>query len=444
MELADLDAALCGLAGVREGIVATIAKNEHVQLVAYYVPREGCRPTTSDLRRELSRHLPAHSLPSRFVPMDRLPVTANGKVDRAALPVPDSVRPDLRTTLVGPINLVQLRISELWTELLGIAPIGIRDDFFDLGGDSLLVVVMIDRIEAILGRPIPMTALLEGGVTVERLAWLAVNDSPEMLTPIVPISDGNGRRMFFLHGDYFSGGLYCRELVRHLRSDLGFVAIPPCGLDGQPVPSTYQAMAARHLQAIRQIQPHGPYLLGGECNGGLVAYEIARLLEADGETVDLLALLSASAQNFSLARLPGWLEGLRRRGRSLVARRELSTVARNVRNVLRFDTNPTTLVPGPYRPEGYRDRLRAIYQAIDREYLPGRYRGHVTLIFGREETPSGSMERNWWRAVAAGVDLVEVPGDNRTKLTRYVDSLAAEINHLLETRLPSAADRAPS
>jgi amino acid adenylation domain-containing protein len=418
IELADLDAALCGLAGVREGTVATFSKDDtHVQLVAYYVPRDGCRPTTSDLRRELSRRVPTHSLPSRFIQMDRLPVTANGKVDRAALPAPDSVRPDLRTTLVLPINLVQLRISELWTDLLGVAPIGIRDDFFELGGDSLLAVVMIDRIEAILGRPIPMTALLdEGGVTVERLAWLAVNDSPEMITPIVPISAGNGRRMFFLHGDYFSGGLYCRELVRHLRRDLGFVAIPPCGLDGQPVPRTYQAMAVRHLRAIREIQPHGPYLLGGECNGGLVAYEIARLLEADGEIVDLLTLLSASAQNFSFARLPRWLEGLRR----------------------------STLVPGPYRPEGYRDRLRTIYQQIDREYLPGRYNGHVTLIFGREETPSGSMERNWWRAVAADVDLVEVPGDNRTKLTRYVDSLAAVINHLLETRLPTAAHRPPS
>jgi thioesterase domain-containing protein len=405
--------------------------------------------------------------------MDRLPLNANGKVDRAALPAPDSVRPDLRTTLVEPINLVQLRISELWTEVLGVAPIGIRDDFFELGGDSLLAVVMIDRVEGILGRPIPMTALLdEGDVTVERLAWLAVNDSPEMNAPMVSISAGNGRRMFFLHGDYFSGGMYCRELVRHLRPDLGFVAIPPCGLDGQPVPSTYQAMAARHLQTIREIQPHGPYLLGGECNGGLVAYEIARLFEADGETVDVLMLLSASAQNLSFARLPEWMGVLSRSigispaKQQYVVRRltefsrvhratspaafvgalvqKRSTIAREIQNLMRSGADRSTLVPGPYRHEGYRDRLRAIYQQIDREYLPGRYGGQVTLIFGREETPSGSVERNWWRAVAADVDLVEVPGDNRTKLTRYVDSLAAVINQLIETRLPAARHRAPS
>jgi thioesterase superfamily protein len=331
---------------------------------------------------------------------------------------------------------------------------------------------MIDRIESILGRPIPMTALLEGEVTVERLAWLAVNDAPEMIAPIVPISAGNGCRMFFLHGDYFSGGMYCRELVRHLRRDLGFVAIPPCGLDGQTVPSTYQAMAARHLHTIREIQPHGPYLLGGECNGGLVAYEIARLLEADGEMVDVLALLSASAQNLSFARLPWWMDvlggsiGFSAAKQQYIVRRltefsrihrptfpaafvgaliqKRSTIATEIRNLVHFGAERSTLVPGPYLREGYRHRLRAIYQQIDREYLPGRYGGRVTLIFSREETPTGSVERNWWREVAADVELVEVPGDSRTKLTRYVDSLAAVINQLVATRLSTARPRVPS
>ena len=114
-------------------------------------------------------------------------------------------------------------------------------------------------------------------------------------------------RFFFLHGDYFSNGIYCRELVRHLNPDQPFLVLPPCGTDGRPVPLGYEQMAERHLEVIRAIQPHGPYMLGGECNGGLVAYEIARRLESQGEQVSVLILLSASAQNVRLARLSAWL-----------------------------------------------------------------------------------------------------------------------------------------
>jgi thioesterase domain-containing protein len=118
---------------------------------------------------------------------------------------------------------------------------------------------------------------------------------------------GTRPRFFFLHGDYFSDGIYCRELVRHLSPEQPFLVLPPCGTDGRPVPSGYEEMAERHLEAIRSVQPHGPYMLGGECNGGLVAYEIARRLEAQGEQISLLMLLSASAQNIRLARLSAWL-----------------------------------------------------------------------------------------------------------------------------------------
>ena len=130
---------------------------------------------------------------ARFIELEQLPLNANGKIDRAALPKPESARPNL-----GPVvetkTLAQLRLCELWEELLGVAPVGVHDDFFDLGGDSLLAVVMIDRTEEIFGHGITIAGLLgEGDLTIQRFAALAVADSPDMKAPIVPIRKGRGR-----------------------------------------------------------------------------------------------------------------------------------------------------------------------------------------------------------------------------------------------------------
>jgi hypothetical protein len=326
-------------------------------------------------------------------------------------------------------------------------------------------MAMICRVEEIFGRSIPASVLL-GGANIERLASAVVTDSRDMEGPIVAVRKGGDRPpFFFLHGDYLSGGLYCRELVRRLNPHQPFLALPPCGLDGKPVPSTYTAMAERHLAAIRTIQPRGPYILGGECNGGLVAYEIARLLEADGERVGLLTLLSASAANVRLARFSSCLRfvgaafrmspatqryvfrriqefATNQRADSIWALlRGLSgkgtTIAAELGHLLkmRHGSDAPTLEPGGNYPESYRETMRDIYQQIDHSYLPGRFGGRVTLICGREESPDALTECNWWRTVAKDVEVFTVPGDNRTKLTRYVSALADVMDQLLDRTL---------
>ena len=465
VELAEVDAALVALPGVREAAVAAVATDDsNARLVAYYVADDNAQPGASLLRRQLAQCLPAHMVPSRFIELEQLPLNANGKIDRAALPKPESARPNLGPA-VEPVSLAQLRLCELWEELLGVAPVGIHDDFFDLGGDSLLSVVMIDRAEEIFGHTISVAALLgEGDVTVERFAALAVSESPDMKAPVVPIRNGRGRPpLFFLHGDYFSGGIYCRELGRYLNRDQPFLALAPGGFCERSLPSSYESMAEQHLQAIRSIQPHGPYMLGGECNGGLVAYEIARLLEGQGEEVRLLIVLSATAQNVRFAWLATWLRIVGRvlglsvpKQRYLFSRfidfanRDMSSRGARLGELLRksprlalefrrlaatrdSDLSSSEPVRHPENPhEDHRQRLRAVYQQIDKGYVPGRFGGRVTLIRGREETPATAVEGNWWRTVAADVETIEVPGDQRTKLTRYVSTLASVIDQLLD------------
>jgi hypothetical protein len=308
--------------------------------------------------------------------------------------------------------------------------------------------------------------LVEGDVTIERVAALALPDSRDMEAPVVSIRKGNGRPpLFFLHGDYFSGGIYCRELVHYLHVDQPFLALAPGGFDGGAIPSSYEAMAEQHLRTIRDIQPHGPYMLGGECNGGLVAYEIARLLETQGERVGLLMMLSASAHNVRFASLSTWLRiagsvlgispskqrHIFRRFIELALNRGSASKRAWLGELLRKspglatkfcklatmrDADLSSFEPDAHHPddsrEDRRQRLRVVYQHIDRGYLPGRFGGRVTLIRGREETPATATEREWWRTVAADVETIEVPGDNRTKLTRYVSALAHVMDRLLD------------
>ena len=463
VDLADVDAALCTLPGVLEAAAKVIGEESgNPRLVAYYVTNGALALTVSALRRHLADRLDAQMLPARFVELERLPLTANGKIDRAALPVPGPVRPNLASRMVEPFGLTQLRLCELWEELLEVAPVGVQDDFFDLGGDSLLAMSMMARVEEIFGRSVPTSVLL-GGANIERIASALSADSRDLESPVVPIRpDGDRPAFFFLHGDYLSGGIYCWELVRRLNPRQPFFALPPCGVDGTLVPSSYGAMAERHLPTIRAIQPHGPYVLGGECNGGLVAYEIARLLETDGERVALLALLSASAENVRFARVPWWLQivggalrlspGTQRyvfgRFRDFTAHhdtgsirplltgllRKRNVIAAEIARLAGMSDSPALrdLDPGVRRPGGHRERIREIYQRVDRSYLPGRYGGRVTLVFGREETPDAPTQRDWWQTVAAEVEVFTVPGDMQTKLTRHVGALAGVLDRLLE------------
>jgi thioesterase domain-containing protein len=115
-------------------------------------------------------------------------------------------------------------------------------------------------------------------------------------TPLVTVQVGTSKRpFFFLHGDWAGGGFYCLNLARHLGADQPFYVLEPYKFEDLPVPPTFEAMAAAHIDALRAFQPEGPYLLGGFCNGGLMAYEMARQLQAQGQTVELLALIDPAS-----------------------------------------------------------------------------------------------------------------------------------------------------
>lgn|ERR1700728_296995 len=202
----------------------------------------------------------------------------------------------------APISNVQdtttRELVRIWQKLLGVESIGVDQNYFDLGGDSVLAVHLFAEIEKVFKVKLPLATLFEAP-TIQDLAEILRNEAPsDGWSPLVTIQDSGSRPPFFcVHG---AGGnvLIYRELSQNLGSDQPFYGLQSQGLDGANPPLTkIEDMAALYKKAIRRRQPHGPYLLGGYCGGGLIAFEIAQQLRSEGEEIALLALLDT--MNFS-------------------------------------------------------------------------------------------------------------------------------------------------
>jgi amino acid adenylation domain-containing protein len=469
VHVADVEAALLEVPDLKEAAVAILDPHGgEPRLAAYLVPRKPPGPTVSVIRRCLAERLPPYMIPSTYVMLEALPLNANGKVDRLALPPADSSRPHLGTVCNHPEDLLQYQLVRIWEEVLGVTPIGIRDDFFELGGSSLLALEMVHKIEQLFDRKVSLSAMM-AGATVERLAEAIKSETETLSEPITGVQVGGSRPpFFFLHGDYLGGGFYCQRLARRLGPDQPFYALHPFGLDDEPIPESYQSMAARHLAALRVIQRSGPYRLGGSCNGGLVALEVARCLLAKGERIDRLILIGASAMNvrWKLSGGPiGWLGSWMRRRSSSSFDRFLSLVLEweslglsgqgrfMARKVLKplgrllVDDPPplpcTLPMLAPAISER-RKRTRATYRRLDKDYTPAPYPGRVIVLWPDDDIEREQAPR-WWRAVAREVDFRVIPGNHATSATVHADAMADELHKCLvdqvgaDTWLPGRA-----
>lgn len=206
---------------------------------------------------------------------------------------------DLATAETSKVQDATTReLVRIWQQLLGAESIGVDQNYFDLGGDSVLAVHLFAEIEKVFNVKLPLATLFEAP-TIQDLAEVLRSEAPsDGWSPLVPIQDSGSRPVFFcVHG---AGGnvLIYRELSQNLGSDQPFYGLQSQGLDGAYPPLTrIEDMAALYVKAIRRRQPHGPYLIGGYCGGGLIAFEAAQQLRSEGEEIALLALLDT--MNFS-------------------------------------------------------------------------------------------------------------------------------------------------
>jgi amino acid adenylation domain-containing protein len=294
VEPGEVEAILAEHEGVREAalVLHEVSPGEK-RLVAYVVAKESL--SNSELREFLKRRLPDYMVPSAFVMMEALPLTPSGKVDRRALPAPDSMRGEKGETFVPPRNALELQLAQIWEEVLKVQPISVTDNFFELGGHSLSAVHLMARIRHVFGPDLPLATLFEGG-TIETLVAVLRQQGTQSSSPLVGIQTKGAKRPFFcVHPA--GGNIICYiSLARRLGLDQPLYGLQARGLDGKHEPlESIEEMAAHYLEALRGVQPCGPYLLGGWSLGGALAFEMARQLQSQGEEIALLALMDSPA-----------------------------------------------------------------------------------------------------------------------------------------------------
>ncbi|MBI5094511.1 MAG: amino acid adenylation domain-containing protein [Candidatus Hydrogenedentes bacterium] len=265
-------------------------------LVAYIVSNGNPAPATNELRAFLLAKLPDYMVPAAFVSMDAIPRTSAGKVDWRALPHPDEAAPDSGARTVNARDIWELELVHIWEEVFQTRPIGVTDDFFDLGGHSFLAVHVMDRVQKRFGRELPITTLFQAP-TIERMASiLRSNQDGGPHGPLVAIQPNGSKRPFFcVHPA--PGIVFCyADLARRLDPDQPFYGLQALGLSGEQAPLTRtEDMAAVYVEALRTVQPHGPYRLGGHSSGSIVAFEMAQQLRRQGEEVELLVIMDTKA-----------------------------------------------------------------------------------------------------------------------------------------------------
>jgi amino acid adenylation domain-containing protein len=374
------------------------------------------------LRQALKEKLPAYMVPTAFVFLDRLPLTTTGKVDRLALPAPDAARPAVDSPYLPPGNMVQALLKDLWEVCLNVRPIGIRDDFFELGGDSLVGEKVLTFIEKQFAQRFYLGTLL-AAPTVEKLAALIVGDSAgEAASPLVQIQAGapGRRRLFFLNGDLGAAGFYL-ALARELGAEQPFFVLQPHGLLGWQVPASIEAMAADDLRILRSFQPEGPYLLAGHCVGGLIAFEMARRLVLQGQAVDGVVVIAPPpdmrlALTVPDAAVPGPL---------LVSAGGTATAPCRRAPALVHDLG--RMESGLARLQA----LGAIHLKACRDYLLRPFCGALVVIQPAEDVQKFGPAIPW-KAAAPRVDLHVIPGAHQMTRAEHVQGVVSILRQVLD------------
>jgi amino acid adenylation domain-containing protein len=442
VEMGEIEVVLSQHPAIREAaILAQDDSTGNKQLVAYLVSDRdysvnAAGSIVEEVRSFLKEKLPAYMVPAAFVTLETLPLTPNGKLDRKALPVPDfssQVSAATEAAFVAPRDETEQQLALIWQEFLGVASISMTDNFFELGGHSLLAVRLWSRVEKVFDRKLPLSTLFQAPTIAQLAEQLEQADSSEanLCPSLVTIQQGQTHSskppLFCIH--VLGRGLkFYRPMVKFLDPQQTIYGLST-HIAGEEFPSNRAVdLATHYTRQIRSIQPEGPYLLAGVSFGGLVAFEIAQQLKAQGQTVSLLALMDTRlatalkplpkservAEHWNQFSALGWrylLEKMVQQaaGRS---RRFFAAVSdRYTRAAIKF-----CAATGRPLHEDWQDFL---YEEQNQRstigYFPQVYSGRITLFKAMDQKVGTSAllaPELGWRDLAADLEIHHIPGSH--------------------------------
>jgi amino acid adenylation domain-containing protein len=428
------------------------------RLVAYIIPganvleysAKQTKEFFKKLRKSLRNQLPEYKVPESFVLVDEIPLNVKGKVDYSLLPVPDITENEFED-YIAPRNETEEKLAAIWKELLNVPKVSVKDSFFDLGGQSLMAVRLFNRIEQEFGQRFPL-AMLYAAPTIEDLARKLTNEDSAItewpsLIPIQP--KGAKKPLFLVHG---AGGnvLLYNALAKELEPDYPLYGLQSQGLDGTTKPlETVEEMAERYLKEIREVQPDGPYFLGGYCMGGTIAYEMAQRLLEKGEEIGIVAMLDTynfiKAGKISFARF--MLEKLKFHIKNFTQLKpsEMLDYFKEKKRLagdggwahIRTEMPLTTLDDSFGRAEsGIELSVQTVNDHAADTYIPKPYAGKLTLFKPQKNYSFYSDPKMGWGDLVKDLDIIEMPVNPHAMLVEpYVKTLAQELKDRLEGKV---------
>jgi len=381
-------------------------------------------------------------------------------------------RPSLGHPPIPPRTANERRLGELWADLLHLETVGIRDNYFDLGGTSLLAVDLFARIENLFGAKLPLTALVEAPTIAELTGLMEGEHARDSL---VPLRGGGNKPAIFLVHDGDGETMLYRNLALRLDPDQPVYGLQPHGHSKHPMLHTrIEEMAAYHIEKMRTVQPRGPYFIGGMCAGGVIAYEIARQLQGQGETVGMVALIDAAdvaaeeiPWRFANQRLRSFSTVLDHSDGQSVLRRLLTISGKAMKKAKNLST---FLVQKRAGDLWAKLRMRLFRHYLDRRLEPPRFLENIpvrTVYLFAEDSyrPTGVLEGElilfrategenydepyinryrdplfgWGRRAAQGVRAYDVPGGHSSLLQEpNVQVLAGHMQAIIDNALAHA------
>jgi amino acid adenylation domain-containing protein len=456
IELGEIESVLKQDPRIKQAVV--LAREDtpgHKRLVGYLVPHGEEVPTRSELRSLLMPQLPDYMVPSDYVVLTEIPISPNGKIDRKALPAPQAAtdQPPPSDAHMAPRSESEKRIAAILCEVLELRSVGLHEDFFDLGGHSLTAVRTVARINQEFGVDLSVRILFEAKTCaqlaqkVELRATREASAEPERWPILVPVQpSGAGTPLFCVARPNVNAIGYA-ILARHLGPEQ-----PVYGLQAQLeedpqidfTRQQYEDTAREYIEAMRSVQPRGPYYVIGQCQGAYIAFEMARQIEASGQRFGWLGILDAWTEENTRHR---WLFAAYRYAIALrsVALRTLDKIKHAVPGAPpECPTEPaasTAWVPtvsasgSPQpKPSSGPDLMHELYFPR-KDFKPPAGASRITVFtVGRPEFYRVRDERmGWGDRTRGGVDVERVPGTHLTILREpHVNVLAEKIL----TRLP--------
>lgn len=453
IELGEIESTLLLNGDVRSAAVAVRQDHNGDKFLVGYVVSAGAALDARALKAFLKDRLPEYMVPAFFVFLDSLPLLSNGKLNRNALPAPEQTGAPSAREFVAPRDATERKLVEIWEKLLNQRPIGIRDDFFDLGGHSLLLIRLIAQMQKEFGQRLPVATVFVSPTIEALAAVLSGKKESAAVCRVIPLKPEGSRPPFICVG---ASPLFL-PLARLLGPDQPF-----CGFDltelnkiKLPNPCRLEDIAAYVVEGIREYQPQGPYCIGGWCLYGVLAYEAARQLAAQGHEVQLLTLLDSPNLSYARAltssarlqmKVQRWWFHL-----SNMVQAGPSEMAPYVRDRL-------AVVKGKFQRKREREGIEMGLQYVDERlmdldpilfyaashYDPPPYSGTVLMVQA-EETPRG---KHWqigqqWRQPLVGKSVVHcVPGGHDGMFKQpHVETLAAKMRETFEEAARAQAKR---